>query len=49
MLENYTPNKADIPQLVKTFGIGEGETGGFVHLKAKDIENIYKIAAKASL
>lgn len=41
--------ESDIPQLVKTFGIGNGETGGFVHLKAKDIENIYKIAAKATI
>lgn len=34
----------DIPTLVKNFGIGDGETGGFVHLKAKDIENIYRLA-----
>ncbi|MCQ2959491.1 MAG: iron-containing alcohol dehydrogenase [Bacteroidales bacterium] len=34
----------DIPTLVKNFGIGNGETGGFVHLKAKDIENIYRLA-----
>lgn len=39
----------DIPHLVKSFGIGDGETGGFVHLKAKDIENIYKIAAHATI
>ncbi len=39
----------DIPLLVKSFGIGEGETGGFVHLKKKDIENIYTIALNASL
>ncbi len=41
--------ESDIPQLVKTFGIGEGETGGFVHLKANDIANIYKIAVDASI
>lgn len=41
--------ESDIPQLVKTFGIGDGETGGFVHLKAKDIENIYTIAAHATI
>ncbi|MCQ2608197.1 MAG: iron-containing alcohol dehydrogenase [Bacteroidales bacterium] len=34
----------DIPTLVKNFGIGDGETSGFVHLKAKDIENIYRLA-----
>lgn len=41
--------ESDIPQLVKTFGIGDGETGGFVHLKANDIANIYKIAVDASI
>ena len=41
--------ESDIPQLVKTFGIGNGETCGFVHLKAKDIQSIYEIAAKATL
>lgn len=41
--------ESDIPQLVKTFGIGNGETGGFVHLKAKDIQSIYEIAAKATI
>ena len=41
--------ESDIPALVKSFGIGDGETGGFVHLKAKDVENIYKIAAHAQL
>ena len=39
----------DIPKLVKSFGIGEGETGGFVHLNKKDIENIYTIALNDSL
>jgi alcohol dehydrogenase YqhD (iron-dependent ADH family) len=41
--------ESDIPQLVKTFGIGDGTTGGFVHLTAKDIQSIYEIAAKATL
>lgn len=41
--------ESDIPHLVKTFGIGDGETGGFVHLKANDIANIYKIAVDASV
>lgn len=39
----------DIPVLVDKFGIGSGETGGFVHLKADDIAEIYRIAAKAEL
>ena len=39
----------DIPKLVKSFGIGEGETGGFVHLNKKDIENFYTIALNDSL
>lgn len=43
--EQLGAKASDIPTLVKTFGIGDGETGGFVHLKASDIENIYKIAA----
>ncbi len=41
--------KADIPRLVQSFGIGSGETGGFVHLKAEDITKIYEIAAHAAL
>ncbi|MBR3417619.1 MAG: iron-containing alcohol dehydrogenase [Oscillospiraceae bacterium] len=41
--------EADIPRLVQSFGIGSGETGGFVHLKAEDITNIYEIAAHAAL
>lgn len=39
----------DIPVLVDKFGIGSGETGGFVHLRADDIAEIYRIAAKAEL
>lgn len=47
--EQLGAKESDIPALVKSFGIGDGETGGFVHLKAKDVENIYKIAAHAQL
>ncbi|MDO4863561.1 MAG: iron-containing alcohol dehydrogenase [Ruminococcus sp.] len=39
----------DIPALVDKFGIGDGKTGGFVHLSAEDITEIYRIAAKAEL
>lgn len=39
----------DIPYLVKTFGIGDGKTGGFVSLSADDIAEIYRIAAHAEL
>ena len=39
----------DIPVLVEKLGIGDGETGGFVHLKAADIAEIYRIAARAEL
>lgn len=39
----------DIPVLVDKFGVGSGETGGFVHLRADDIAEIYRIAAKAEL
>ncbi len=39
----------DIPALVDKFGIGDGETGGFVHLSAADVTNIYKIAVKPEL
>lgn len=39
----------DIPALVEKFGIGDGKTGGFVHLSADDIAEIYRIAAKAEL
>ncbi|MBR0485284.1 MAG: iron-containing alcohol dehydrogenase, partial [Oscillospiraceae bacterium] len=39
----------DIPVLIEKFGIGEGRTGGFVKLSAKDIESIYKIAVNPKL
>jgi hypothetical protein len=37
----------DIPKLVEKLGIGDGKTGGFVHLSAQDIATIYRIAAHA--
>ena len=39
----------DIPLLVEKFGLGEGRTGGFVHLSAADVASIYKIAVKPEL
>lgn len=39
----------DIPLLVEKHGIGDGLTWGFVRLSAKDIAEIYTIAAKATL
>ena len=39
----------DIPKLIDKFGIGDGKTGGFVHLSAADIAEIYRIAAHAAL
>ncbi|MBR5372437.1 MAG: iron-containing alcohol dehydrogenase [Oscillospiraceae bacterium] len=39
----------DIPHLVKTFGIGDGRTDGFVKLSAEDITAIYNIAANPTL
>jgi len=39
----------DIPLLVEKFGLGEGRTGGFVHLSSEDISAIYKIAAHADI
>ena len=37
----------DIPKLVDKLGLGDGKTGGFVHLSAQDIATIYRIAAHA--
>ena len=47
--EELGAREEDIPALVDKFGIGNGKTGGFVHLSADDITEIYKIAAKATL
>ncbi|MBQ3939516.1 MAG: iron-containing alcohol dehydrogenase [Oscillospiraceae bacterium] len=42
-------DEADIPKLVEKFGIGDGRTGGFVHLSAADVAEIYRIAAHAAV
>ena len=47
--EELGAKEEDIPALVEKFGIGDGETGGFVHLKAADIAEIYRIAVRAEL
>ncbi len=39
----------DIPLLVEKHGVGDGLTWGFVRLSAKDIAEIYTIAANATL
>ncbi len=39
----------DIPKLVEKFGLGDGKTGGFVHLSSDDIAEIYRIAARTEL
>ncbi len=39
----------DIPKLVETFGIGDGETGGFVHLNKDDITNIYELCSRETI
>ena len=39
----------DIPVLVEKFGLGDGQTGGFVKLSSTDVAEIYKIAANATL
>ena len=36
----------DIPKLVDKFGVGDGRTGGFKALSAKDVTEIYNIAAR---
>ena len=47
--EQLGAKEEDIPVLIEKFGIGDGETGGFVKLKSGDIEAILKIAAHASV
>ncbi|MBQ8200496.1 MAG: iron-containing alcohol dehydrogenase [Clostridia bacterium] len=39
----------DIPVLVQKLGLGEGRTGGFVHLNSEDVAQIYRIAAHADV
>ena len=47
--EELGAKEEDIPKLVEKFGIGDGRTGGFVHLSAQDVATIYRIAANAVL
>ena len=47
--EQLGAREEDIPKLVKKFGIGDGKTGGFVHLSAQYVATIYRIAANACL
>ena len=47
--EELGAKEEDIPVLVEKLGIGDGLTWGFVRLSAKDIADIYRIAAKATL
>ena len=47
--EELGAKEEDIPKLVDKFGIGDGRTGGFVHLSAQDVATIYRIAANAVL
>ena len=41
--------ESDIPTLVQMLGIGDGVRSGFMELRAKDAEKIYRIAAHASV
>lgn len=48
--EELEAKEEDIPTLVEKFGLGEdGRTGGFVNLSSKDVAEIYKIAAHATV
>ena len=47
--EQLGAKEEDIPVLLETFGIGEGKTGGFVHLDKSACEAIYQLAVKAQL
>ena len=47
--EQLGAKEEDIPLLVEKFGIGDGKTGGFVHLTAQDVATIYRIGANAGL
>ena len=47
--EELGAKEEDIPTLVEKFGIGDGQTWGFVRLGASDITQIYKNAVKATL
>lgn len=47
--EELGAKEEDIPVLVEKLGVGDGQMGGFMNLTAKDVTEIYKIAAHASL
>ena len=47
--EELGAKEEDIPTLVDKFGVGDGKTGGFVALSAKDVAEIYRIAARAKI
>ena len=47
--EELGAKEEDIPTLVDKFGVGDGKTGGFVALSAKDVAEIYRIAAIAKI
>lgn len=47
--EELGAKEEDIPYLVKTLGLGDGRTGGFMSLSSDDIASIYKIASRAKV
>lgn len=47
--EELGAREEDIPVLVEKLGIGDGKRWGFKELDAKDVENIYRIAAHAKI
>ena len=47
--EELGAREEDISVLVEKLGIGDGQTWGFVRLSAKDVAEIYTIAARATL
>ena len=47
--EELGAKEEDIPTLIEKFGIGDGQTWGFVRLKASDIEQILMNAVKARI
>lgn len=47
--EELGAKEEDIPVLVEKLGLGDGLTWGFVRLSAKDVAEIYTIAARAAL
>lgn len=47
--EELGAKEEDIPVLVEKLGIGDGTRWGFKELNAKDVENIYRLAANAEI